>query len=151
MSALFLSTLFGCWEGNVPNGSLDSGSTGSSCRLSYLTPGDESTVRVGEFTVDGLATIATPIELCTQIDGSQIDIGLDIDGTEAWISLKGDVGTSTVLPGTGVVVQVQYDTQTWDVADFYLGELRVDATSGALFGEATSDAGQIAIDVAWGD
>lgn len=147
MNVLLL--LLGCWEPTGPVGTFDSGSSVSGCRLSYLVAGSVSDVRVVDFTVDGLPTIVEPVELCTSLDGSQVDIGVDVDGTEAWISVKGDVGSSTALPATGVVLQIQYGAQTWAVDDFYLGEIRIDADSGAVFGEATGHSGQITIDVAW--
>ena len=151
MSALLLSTWIGCWEGNIPNGGTDSGSTGSDCRLGYLEAGSVDDVRVVDFTVDGLPTIVTPTEYCHSLDGGQADISLDVSGTGAVVSVSGTPGSSTALPGTGVVVQIQYGAQVWSRDDFYLGEVRVDPTSGALFGEASGDAGQITIDVAWGE
>ena len=118
---------------------------GNPCRLDALVWRDPGGVSVLEWSVDGLAQVAEPTEFCS-VEG-QVDLGLALDGAEAWVTLTAEPGVHT-FPGGDALVSVLVDSAAWTQDDLYLGTLTMDA-SGAFQGEAAGEDGQLSLELAW--
>lgn len=152
-AALFLCLTSACTAGPVPKDETTDDSTEPGCRSGLNATSADGFSWV-DLTVDGLAQLPQPDAACVSSDGLEFEHTFSVDETIGrMIVAVSDAGAWGVPSPELLGLRVELGEAVWNAPDFYSGSVSAGVNGanaeGSLEAEATSDSGQITLNLVW--